>query len=58
MSDTLLDGEPGKFGSGGDPVVSSKDMENKDGMIAKPSECLPAGASRGGTKVQGGVLGS
>ena len=56
MVDVLV-GDPGKFGSGGDPIVTSKDLENKNGMLARPDQCLPAGAETGGTKVTGGRLG-
>ena len=56
MVDVLV-GDPGKFGAGGDPIQTPKDTENKDGMLARPTDCLPAGASTGGTKVSGGRLG-
>lgn len=58
MPDNLLETDPGTFGSSGEPVVTPKDHENKDGMLAKPSGCLPPGAAKGGEKVYGGRLGS
>ena len=58
MAIDVLVGDPGKFNAGGDPIVSVKDLENKDGMLARPSDCLPAGASTGGTKVMGSRLGN
>jgi hypothetical protein len=53
----VLPGDPGKFGGGGDPVLTPKDNENKDGMLARPDQSLPAGASTGGTTVKGDRLG-
>ena len=58
MAIDVLVGDPGKFNAGGDPIVSSKDLENKDGMLARPMDCLPAGAAVGGTKVTGSRLGN
>lgn len=58
MSDDIMKGDPGTFGSGGDPIVTPKDMENKDGGMAAPMETYPAGAVKGGGKpVTGSRLG-
>lgn len=56
--DILTDDSKMEFGQGGDPVVTPKDLENKDGMLAKPSSMLPRGAARGGEFVGGSRLGS
>lgn len=55
--DILSDDSKMEFGSGGDPLVTPKDYENKDGMIAKPSAMLPKGAALGGSFVGGSRLG-
>ena len=58
MNDILSDNSTmSEFGKGGDPIESPKDLENKDGMLAKPSECMPKGAAKGGTYVGGSRLG-
>jgi len=46
--DNIMKGEPGTFGSGGDPIETPKDLENKDGMLASPMQTYPAGAEKGG----------
>jgi hypothetical protein len=58
MGDILTDSSLMEFGTGaGEPVITPKDFENKDGTFAQPMDCLPKGAARGGSQVGGGRLG-
>jgi len=53
----VLDGDPGSFGGGGEPIVTPKDSENKDGTTLTSGKTLPPGAAKGGSVVSGGRLG-
>ena len=58
MEDILVDGGKIETNVGSmEPVITPKDMENKDGMFAKMSKVLPSGAALGGSFVDGNIYG-